>query len=229
MQKQNSRKCPRGRPAPRNHCPALYFKQFFETQSYPWCGIGHLSIIRGAGSLGKHTSLQGKLCYSQGGLIIEEHGALQQERLNLLETLRCPRCNGIGHQEGHPVSRPQHSYVSGPLKVLNAAKLLMAAYFNPWRRPYRQEYLRICSRVSEITGIAPTGRHGSYGTWGDLLEHNKTITVLDLGYSQLAGLILDVEVKTPRISCFTSGYLSAWNRKAQILFTIGSGTPRQKV
>jgi len=53
--------------------------------------------------------------------------------------------------------------------------------------------------------------------------------VLDLGYSQLAGLILDVEVKTPRISCFTSGYLSARNRKPQILFTIGSGTPRQKV
>ena len=46
--------------------------------------------MRGAGSLGKPTSLQGKLCYSQGGLIIEEQQAQQQVRLNFLETLRCP-------------------------------------------------------------------------------------------------------------------------------------------
>ena len=44
------------------------------------------------------------------------------------------------------------------------------------------------------------GRHGPPGTLGDLLEHNKTITVLDLDYSQHADPILDVEVKTPRIS-----------------------------
>jgi len=75
MQKHNSRNRPRGRPAPRKHYLALYFKPFFDTQSYPWYGIGH--------------------------------------------------------QEGHPVSRPRHSYVSGPLKVLSAAKLRMAAYFNP--------------------------------------------------------------------------------------------------
>ena len=65
---------------------ALDFNRFFETQSYPWYGIGHLNIMRGAGSLGKPTSLQGKLCYSQGGLIIEEQQAMQQERLNFLET-----------------------------------------------------------------------------------------------------------------------------------------------
>ena len=70
---------------------ALDFKQFFETKSYPRYGIGHLNIMRGAGSLGKPTSLQGKLCYSQGGLIIEEQQAQQQVRLNFLETLRCPR------------------------------------------------------------------------------------------------------------------------------------------
>ena len=85
MQKQNERKCPRARPAPRKHYPAvyylyfnMYFKQFFETQSYPWYGIGHLNIMRGAGSLGNPTSLQGKLCLSQAGLIIEEQLALQR-------------------------------------------------------------------------------------------------------------------------------------------------------
>ena len=81
MKEQSSRKCPRGRPAPRNHFLTLYFKQFFETQSYPRYGIGHLSIMRGAGSLGKPTSLQGKLCYSQGGLIIEEQQAQQQVKV----------------------------------------------------------------------------------------------------------------------------------------------------
>ena len=90
MQKQNERKCPRGQPAPRNHCPALYFKQFFETQSYPRYGIGHLNIIRGAGSLGILIRLQGKLCLSQGGLIIEEQLDLQQQSLNFPKTLRCP-------------------------------------------------------------------------------------------------------------------------------------------
>ena len=97
MQKQNERKCPKGRPAPEKRYLALYFNRFFETQSYPWCGIGHLSIIRGAGSLGAPIRLQGKLCLSQAGLIIEEQLALQQERLNFLETLRCPRCDGIGN------------------------------------------------------------------------------------------------------------------------------------
>ena len=78
--------------------------------------------IRGAGSLGMENYVR-----HGGGAIIEEQLALQQQSLNFLETLRCPRCDGIGHQKGHPVSRPMHSYVSGPLKVLNAAKLLMAA------------------------------------------------------------------------------------------------------
>ena len=57
----------------------------------------------------------------------------------------------------------------------------------------------ICSRGGEITGIAPMGLHGAPGTWGDLLEHKKTITVHDLGYSQHADPILELEVKTPRI------------------------------
>ena len=56
------------------------------------------------------------------------------------------------------------------------------------------------SRGGGITGIAPTGRHGPPGTWGDLLEHNKTITVLDLSYSQHADPIWDVEVKTPTVT-----------------------------
>ena len=90
MQKQNSTSCPGGRPSPRIGYLALYSKRFFETQSYPWYGIGHLSIIRGAGSLGIPISLQGKLCSSRGGLVIEEQLALQQQRLNFLKTPRCP-------------------------------------------------------------------------------------------------------------------------------------------
>ena len=160
MKKQSSRKCPRGRPAPRNHFLTLYFKQFFETQSYPRYGIGHLNIMRGAGSLGEPTSLQGKLCYSQGGLIIEEQQAQQQVRLNFLETLRCPRCNGIGHREDHQVSRPRRAYVSGPLKVLNADNSRMAAYFNPWRRPYRQKYAPVGVRSPELRQQAAMGLLG---------------------------------------------------------------------
>ena len=111
--------------------PLPYLNRFFETQSYPWYGIGHLSIIRGAGSLGIPIRLQGKLCYSQGELVTEEHLALQQQSLNFLGTLRCPRCSGIGHREHRQVSRPRHAYVTGPLKVLNAANSRMAAYLNP--------------------------------------------------------------------------------------------------
>ena len=76
---------------------SLYFKEFFETQSYPcpWYGIGHLNIVRGAESLGIRTCVHGKLCYSQGGLIIEEQLALLQQSFNFLETLRWPRCDDM--------------------------------------------------------------------------------------------------------------------------------------
>ena len=92
MQKQNEGNVQGGGPALKKRYLALYLKRFFETQmqSYPWYGIGHLSIIRGAGSLGIPIRLQGKLCYSEGELVIEEHLALQQQSLNFLETLRCP-------------------------------------------------------------------------------------------------------------------------------------------
>ena len=84
MKKQSSRKCPGERLTPRIGYPALDFKRFFETQSSPWDEIGHLSIIGGAGRLGTPIRLQGKLCSSREGLVIEDQLALQQQSLNFL-------------------------------------------------------------------------------------------------------------------------------------------------
>ena len=118
--------------------------------------------------------------------------------LNFLETLRCPRCDGIGDQEGHPVIRPRHLYVSGPLKVLNANY--------PWPLIWTRG-VDLRARASEWQMSMTWGwdhrncAHGPpWASWdvGGLLEHNKTTTVLDLDYSQHADPILDVEVKTVR-------------------------------